>query len=91
MADINLSKYIKGIKVESAFLPEIYLPDPFAPNQEPNAFLKALKPKITVELSSGLKPATIAPYGQPGPSMWPAIKTALLLAGFMFLLRKALK
>ena len=89
--ELNLSKYIKGIRIESAFLPEIYLPDPFAPNQEPSAFLQALKPKITVELSSGLKPATIAPYGQPGPSMWPQIKTALLIATLFFLARKLLK
>lgn len=89
--NLDLSKYIKSIKVESAFLPEIYLPDPFAPNQEPSAFLQALKPKITVELAAGLKPATIAPYGQPGPSAWPAIKTALLMAGLLFLLRRALK
>jgi len=89
--ELNLSKYIKGIRIESAFLPEIYLPDPFAPNQEPSAFLQALKPKITVELSSGLKPATIAPYGQPGPSMWPQIKTSLLLAAVFYLVRRALK
>ena len=91
MTGVDLSKYIKGIRVESAFLPEIYLPDPFAPNQEPNTFLQALKPKITVELTSGLKPATVAPYGNPGPSMWPQIKTALLLATVFYLVRKALK
>lgn len=87
---LDLSKYIKGIKVESAFLPEIYLPDPFQPGP-PSPFLQMLKPKITVELGGGLDPVVTSPYGEPGASAWPAIKTALLLAGFMFLLRKALK
>jgi hypothetical protein len=89
MAGIDLSKYIKSIKVESAFLPDIYLPDPFQPGP-PSPFLQALKPKITVE-TNGLGNQTIAPYGEPGPSMWPQIKTALLLATVFYLVRKALK
>jgi hypothetical protein len=89
MAGIDLSKYISGIKIESAFLPEIYLPEPFKPGT-PNPFLQALKPKITVE-TTGLGNQVVAPYGQPGPSMWPQIKTALLLAAVFYLVRKALK
>jgi hypothetical protein len=85
----DLSKYIKSIKIETAFLPEIYLPDPFKPGP-PNPFLQALKPKITVE-TTGLGNQTVSPYGDPGPSMWPQIKTALLIAGITFLIRKVLK
>jgi hypothetical protein len=89
MAEIDLSKYIKSIRIESAFLPDIFIPDPFKPGP-PNPFLQALKPKITVDTSiAGVQ--VVTPYGDPGPSMWPQIKTALLIAGFLFLVRRALK
>lgn len=87
---VKLSKYISGIRIESAFLPEIYLPDPFAPNKVPNPFLSALKPKITVE-TKDFGNQIMSPYGEPGPSMWPAIRNAILIAGGLFLLRKLLK
>ena len=86
---VGLSKYIKGIRIESAFLPDIYLPDPLKASVTPNPFLQALKPKITIESSLGNK--TLTPYGDPGPSMWPAIKTALLVGGIGFLVWRALK
>ena len=83
-SNIDLSRYITGIRIQSAFLPDIYLADPFAPNQagkEPNAFLQALKPKITVE-TTAIGNKSIAPYGEPGASMWPIIKmVALGIAG----------
>lgn len=85
---IDLSKYIKSIRVESVFLPEIYLPDPFKTGT-PNPFLQALKPKITIESTLGNK--VLTPYGEPGPNMWPAIKTALLIAGVGFMAWRVLK
>lgn len=88
---INLSKYIKGVRIETAFLPEIYIADPFAANQPPNPLLQALKPKITIELGKGLSPAVMAPYGKPGPSMWPTIQIGLLIAGIGFMVWRAIK
>lgn len=81
-SNIDLSRYVTGIRIQSAFLPDIYLADPFAPNQSgkgPNAFLQALKPKITVE-TTAIGNKSIAPYGEPGATLWPTIKIALLLS-----------
>lgn len=86
---VDLSKYVRGLRIESAFLPDIYLPDPFAPNQKPNPFLQALKPKITLETSLGNK--TMTPYGDPGPSHWPTIKRAFWIGGIAFLAWRILK
>lgn len=86
---LDPSKYIKGIRIESVFLPDIYLPDPFKASVTPNPFLQALKPKITIESTLGDK--VLTPYGEPGASMWPAIKTGLLVAGIGFMAWRILK
>lgn len=86
---VDLSKYIKSIRIETAFLPTIDIDDPFKSGKAPNPILQALKPKITVNTAIGEQ--TLSPYGEPGPSMWPAIKAALLIAGVSFLVRKILK
>ena len=55
-----------------------------------------IKPKITIDIE-GMNPIVIAPYGFPGPNKWGQVKTgagigsALLLAGFGFLVYKAIK
>jgi hypothetical protein len=87
--NLDLSKYISGIKIESAFLPEIYLPEPFKPGP-PNTFLQALKPKITV-MTKGLGDQVVTPYGDPGQSYWPLIKQAALMLAIGFMVRKLLK
>lgn len=85
---VDLSKYIKSIKIESAFLPEIYLDDPFKPGP-PNPILQLLKPQITINTSLGEQ--KIAPYGEPGASIWPVVKTALLIAGISFVIRRFIR
>lgn len=85
---IDLSEYIKGVRIESAFLPEIYLPDPFKAGP-PSPFLQMLKPKITVESTLGNQ--VLTPYGDPGASIWPAIKTGVLLLAIGFMIRKLVK
>lgn len=88
---VDLSKYVSGIRIESAYLPEIYLPDPFKPGP-PNPLMQALKPKITVEITGGVAdPVVVTPYGEPGPSMWPTIKTVGLLLVLGLIARKLLK
>lgn len=86
---VDLSKYIKSIKIESTFLPTIDIQDPFKPGP-PNPLLQILKPKITVEVAQ-LGDQVMAPYGEPGQSVWPTVRNALLIAGVLFLARKLLK
>ena len=85
---IDFSKYVSGIKIESAFLPPIDLPEPFKPGP-PNPLLQLLKPKITLQTSLGEK--ILTPYGDPGPSKWPMVKMALLSAFVGFIIYKALR
>ena len=85
---IDLSRYISGIKIESAFLPPIDLPEPFKPGP-PNPLLQLIKPRITLQTSLGEK--VLTPYGDPGPSRWPQVKMALLLAGVGFLVYRLVR
>lgn len=85
---VDFSKYIKNIRIDSAYLPTINLPDPFKPGP-PNPILQALRPKITIDTTLGEQ--VIAPYGDPGQSLWPAIKTSLMIASAVFLVRKLMK
>ena len=85
---IDFSKYVSGIKIESAFLPPIDLPEPFKPGP-PNPLLQLLKPKITLQTSLGEK--VLTPYGDPGPSKWPMVKMALLYAFVGFVIYKTLR
>lgn len=87
---MDLSKIVKGIRIESAFLPTIDIPDPFQPGP-PNPFLQALKPKITVDLGDLSRPVVVSPYGEPGESMWPAIKMGLVVLGLGFLAWRVLR
>lgn len=79
--DLDLSKYITGITVESAYLPALDMVNPFGAGP-PNPLLQALKPKITIRTTLGDK--VLTPYGDPGPSRWPVIRTALVLGGLGF-------
>lgn len=78
---LNLNDYVKHIKVETAYLPTLDMPNPFLPGP-PNPLLQALKPKITVTLEAlgQTKDVVSSPYGDPGPSKWPTIQNLLLLA-----------
>lgn len=79
MTDLN--QYVKHIRVETAWLPTIDLPNPFQPGP-PSPLLQALRPKITLSLEAlgQQKDVVSAPYGEPGPSKWPAIQNLLLFA-----------
>ncbi len=91
---MGIESYIKGIKIESEYLPPVVIDDPFKAGP-PNAVLSRLKPKITVTLKDGLGgPVTIAPYGEPGPNKWGTIKVigglvvGLLVVGSVYLVRR---
>lgn len=77
----GLSDWVQGIRVDSAYLPPIIIDNPLAPGA-PNPVLSALKPKITITLAHGLNPVTVAPWGDPGATKWPALRAGLLIAGF---------
>lgn len=80
MAGSNLSKYVKSITIDTAYLPQIFLNDPFGESPSPNPFLSALKPRITIDTGGLTKPVTVAPYGDPGASKWPLIRMVLFAA-----------
>lgn len=77
----DLLSLVKGVKIETAYLPPIELRDPFgAGGGAPNPLLAALKPRITIDAAFG-GPITVAPYGDPGESRWPLVQAGLVLAG----------
>lgn len=86
----ELQKWVTGIKVETAWLPPIEIRDPFKPSPgpaQPNALLSVLKPRVTLEIQGGaLPPAKVAPYGEPGPTRWPQLRTGLQFGGVALLL-----
>jgi hypothetical protein len=81
----ELPKWITGIRIESAWLPPVYIRDPFAAAPgpvAPNPVLSALKPRVTLEVRGGsMKPIVTAPYGDPGVSRWPVLRTGLVVVG----------
>ncbi len=83
----QLTSQITGIKIETAYLPEVSIANPFQPGP-PNPYLSALKPKVTIELAGGaIRPVVLAPYGDPGASA-PSVGGKLLAgaaAGLFFL------
>lgn len=77
-----LRSLVTQVRVDTAYLPPIVIDDPFRPgNGKPSPVLQALKPRITLMVSG--KPVVVTPYGDPGPSKWPAIKTGLAIAGLV--------
>lgn len=86
---VDLSKYIKSVKIETAFLPDINIADPFKSGGAPNPILQALRPKITVDTAIGEQ--TLAPYGEPGATLWPVLRNFLIVAGIGFMIKRILK
>lgn len=78
----NVLQAVKGVTVETAYLPTIRLNQPFAPGP-PNALLSALKPKISIDIGEGA-PIVMTPYGDPGTTKWPVV--ALIFVGGAFAL-----
>lgn len=64
---------VESITVETAYLPPIVISSPFAAGP-PNPAAQFLRPKLSVQLAGQDQPLVIAPYGDPGPSAWPAVK-----------------
>ena len=61
---------VTKLTVETAYTPPLILDNPFAPGP-PSPVLKALKPRITLELMNGtVDPVIIEPYGPPVPNHW---------------------
>jgi len=79
----TLNDLVAEIKIETAYLPTLDLKDPFAPNASTGAghwALEHLKPKVTiVPRTAGVPPLQSAPFGEPGPTHWPQIKTGLTI------------
>lgn len=76
-----LNSQVKSIKIQTAYGPDIVIPEPFKPAPPPPPGTKSaaayLKPRIEIQLG-GASPITWAPYGDPRPSKWPWVKTALV-------------
>ena len=86
----ELPKWVTGVRVDTEWLPPIIIADPFATTPgpvAPNPVLSVLKPRLTFEIKGGaLNPLRTAPYGEPGPTRWPQLKTGLTIAGVAALL-----
>ena len=69
-----LQGVIGKMEVRTRFGPTITLDDPFSssPSTQPGAS-QWLKPMIQLYPKSGGAPITIAPYGDPGDTLWPYI------------------
>jgi len=73
---------ISKVDVDTAYGPSISIDDPFEPGP-PNPYLQRLKPRVVLHLRGGeAQPVVIAPYGEPGPTQWPLIRSALIVSGF---------
>jgi hypothetical protein len=73
----DLASQVTRLRVESSYLPPLDLANPFQPGP-PNPYLQRLRPKVTLEIAGGaVRPIVLAPYGDPGPSRWPAVRGAL--------------
>ena len=81
----ELPKWVTSIRIDTEWLPPIIIDDPFEATpgpSTPNPLLSVLKPRVTFEIKGGaLNPVRAAPYGEPGPTRWPQLKTGLALAG----------
>lgn len=75
----TLARAITRVEVHTAYGPPIVLDDPFAPGP-PNPYLQALKPEVVLYV--GDTPVTAAPYGEPGPTKWPQVRTAAWIGAF---------
>lgn len=76
--NLDLSKYVTGLRVDTSMLPPIDIENPFEPGP-PSPLLQTLKPKITIRLK-GFDPVVIKPYGDPGATKWPVIEVAAIAA-----------
>lgn len=88
-----LDSLVTGIAVETAWLPTIVVRDPFSGVVSPGAsswVLEWLRPRVSIELA-GVPAGAVAPWGDPGPTRWPLVQTALIVAaGTVALLTLAL-
>ncbi len=79
MTDLN--SLIKEIRIDTAYAPPLIVNDPFKPGVS-NWWLDKLKPKITiVPRSPYLHPMVSAPWGDPGKTKWPEIRTVVEVLG----------
>lgn len=80
----NGAGLVEFIRVETRFGPTITLQpgkkSQAAPGGLKDRVLQALQPKVTVK-PWALQAQSFAPYGEPGPTQWPVVKTALFVGG----------
>jgi hypothetical protein len=78
-----LDSSIKTIRVETRWTPPIVITDPFGGSPKAGPGMGAqigrwFRPAVTVETALG--PIRTAPWGEPGPSQWPVVRTGMMLA-----------
>jgi hypothetical protein len=76
-----LADSVKELRIESRYTPALIIRDPFAaspPSPIASAVGTFLRPRITAVTAFG--PIASAPYGEPGPSRWPAVQGALMIS-----------
>lgn len=92
----QLNSLVARIEVRSQWLPTLALNDPFSNSATPPGaaswFLKQLKPELIITpRNAAIGPITSAPYGTPGQTYWPQVKTALTIVGGAIVVRELWK
>lgn len=74
---------VRKVKIETVWGPpiDVDVDTLTAPSSGGFDFGKLLKPKVSLQLSTGQNPIVIAPYGEPGPNHWPWVAFGLSVVG----------
>lgn len=76
---------LKRLTIETSLGPKVVVDNPLAPSDVSSGdtitdlIMKTMRPKITVETSFG--PTTIMPWGEPGPTRWPLVRSGMVVGG----------
>lgn len=76
---------IKRLTIETSLGPTLVVDDPLAPSDVSSGdtlvdtMMRTIRPRITIDTTFG--PTTIMPWGEPGPTRWPLVRSGLVLGG----------
>ena len=89
IADVTSGRIVEFVDIETMVTPSIHIPAPLVAGPDDGqggALVRWLRPKVTIGLKD-LNDVVIAPYGEPGSSLFPWIAGGAAL-GLWWLLRR---